>query len=122
MRGFGELEAAVMEHLWAFPEGATIPQVHERLQADRDIAYTTVMSTVHNLHRKGRLTRVREGRKHRYRTTASRAEHSAELMREALGSGGDARTVLSHFVERIDPADSRRLAELLDRTEHEPPR
>ena len=54
------------------------------MQADRDIAYTTVMSTVHNLHRKGRLTRVREGRKHRYRTTASRAEHSAELMREAV--------------------------------------
>ena len=90
------------------------------MQADRDIAYTTVMSTVHNLHRKGRLTRVREGRKHRYRATASRAEHSAELMREALGSGGDPRAVLNHFVERIDPADSRRLAELLATMEGPP--
>ena len=122
MRGFGELEAAVMEQLWAFPDGATIPRVHQELRAHRDIAYTTVMSTVHNLHRKGRLTRVREGRGHRYRATTSRAEHSAELMREALGSGGDPGAVLSHFVERIDPEDGRRLAELLDHAEQEPSR
>ena len=122
MRWFGELEAAVMEQLWSLPEGATIPQVHRGLRAQRDIAYRTVMSTVHTLHRKGRLSRTREGRGHRYRATVSRAEHSAELMREALGSGGDVRAVLSHFVERIDPEDGRRLAELLDRTGQEPSR
>lgn len=34
MRGFGELEATVRQHLWAFPAGATIP-LHEKLRAER---------------------------------------------------------------------------------------
>ncbi|MFC4950954.1 BlaI/MecI/CopY family transcriptional regulator [Pseudonocardia sp. GCM10023141] len=116
MRGFGELEAVVMERIWASPEGATVPEVHEGLLSERDIAYTTVMSTIHNLYRKGRLTRTREGRKHRYRATASRAEHSADLMRDALHSGGDPYAILTHFVQQMDAADSRHLAELLTRS------
>ena len=119
MRGFGELEAVVMEQIWAAPEGATVPEVHERLRAHRDIAYTTVMSTIHNLHRKGRLTRVPEGRKHRYRATATKAEHSADLMRDALRSGGDQHAILTHFVQQMDPADTRRLGELLSRLDQD---
>lgn len=115
MRAFGELEAAVMEQIWDSPDGATVPEVHDRLSSQGDIAYTTVMSVVHNLHRKGRLTREREGRTHRYRATASRAEHSADLMSVALRSGGDPHTILTHFVEQMDPADTRRLVELLAR-------
>ncbi|MBW0088715.1 BlaI/MecI/CopY family transcriptional regulator [Pseudonocardia sp. KRD-184] len=113
MQGFGELEVVIMEQLWASPDGATVPEVHRRLSAQREIAYTTVMSTIHNLYRKGRLTRTREGRKHRYQVTASKAEHSAGLMRDALNSGGDAHAILSYFVQQMDPEDTRRLAELL---------
>lgn len=120
MQGFGELEAVVMEQLWAAPGGATVPEVHRRLSADREIAYTTVMSTMHNLHRKGQLSREREGRKHRYRPTASKAEHSAELMREALRSGGDSHAILTHFVQQMDAADTRRLAKLLARMDEDP--
>ncbi|WP_205346842.1 BlaI/MecI/CopY family transcriptional regulator [Pseudonocardia broussonetiae] len=119
VRGFGELEAAVMEQIWMSSEGATVPELHERLQAQGDIAYTTVMSVVHNLYRKGRLTRRREGRTHRYRATASRAEHSADLMSVALRSGGDPHTILTHFVQQMDPADTRRLAELLARMDED---
>lgn len=115
MRGFGELEAVIMDRLWAATDGATVREVHGQLCADRDIAYTTVMSTIHNLHRKGRLTREREGRAHRYHPTATRAEHSAEIMREALSSGGDSAAILSHFVEQMSTEDSRRLQELLGR-------
>ena len=50
----------------------------------RPIAYTTVMSTMDNLHRKGWLAPEPDGRAYRYTAIASREEYSARLMREAL--------------------------------------
>lgn len=119
MRGFGDLEAVVMQDLWAADDGATVREVYERLRQHREIAYTTVLSTIHNLHRKGRLTRQREGKAHRYKATTSRAEYSAAVMREALNSGGDSEAVLSHFLSRIGEENSRRLQELLRRDAQE---
>lgn len=121
MRGFGELEAVVMQHLWAADDGATVREVYEQLRQSREIAYTTVLSTIHNLHRKGRLTREREGKAHRYRPTATRAEYSAAVMREALSSGGDSEAILGHFVGEISEEDSRRLQKLLRRQAGELP-
>jgi predicted transcriptional regulator len=115
VRGFGELEGAVMQHLWAAEGGATVREVYEQMRQSRQIAYTTVLSTIHNLHRKGRLTREREGKAHRYRPTATRAEYSAAVMREALSSGGDSEAILSHFVGSMSAEESRRLQELLRR-------
>ncbi|WP_233160138.1 BlaI/MecI/CopY family transcriptional regulator [Pseudonocardia sp. MH-G8] len=119
MRGFGELEGAVMQHLWAADGGATVREVYEQMRQSRQIAYTTVLSTIHNLHRKGRLTRELEGKAHRYRPTATRAEYSAAVMREALTSGGDSEAILSHFVEQMSTEESRRLQELLGRNAEE---
>jgi predicted transcriptional regulator len=115
VRGFGELEGAVMQHLWAAESGATVREVYEQMRRSRQIAYTTVLSTIHNLHRKGRLTREREGKAHRYRPTATQAEYSAAVMREALSSGGDSEAILSHFVGQMSTEESRRLQELLRR-------
>jgi predicted transcriptional regulator len=115
VHGFGELEGAIMEHLWAADGGATVREVYEQMRQTRQIAYTTVLSTIHNLHRKGRLTREREGKAHRYRPTATRAEYSAAVMREALSSGGDSEAILSHFVGQMSAEESRRLQELLRR-------
>lgn len=115
MRGFGELEGVIMQELWDAPGGATVREVFDRMRTGRTIAYTTVMSTIHNLHRKGRLTREAEGRGHRYRPTATRAEYSAEVMREALVDGGDSVAILSRFVERMSVEDAQQLQELLRR-------
>jgi predicted transcriptional regulator len=115
VRGFGELEGAVMQHLWAADGGATVREVYEQMRQSRQIAYTTVLSTIHNLYRKGRLTREPEGKAHRYRPTASRAEYSASVMRDALSSGGDSEAILSHFVGQMSAEESQRLQELLRR-------
>jgi predicted transcriptional regulator len=61
-RGFGDREAVVMDRAWAHHAPVTVREVFDELAADRDIAYTTVMSTMDNLHRKGWLAREREGR------------------------------------------------------------
>ena len=55
-----------MARLWAMDGQGTVREVLERLREDREIAYTTVLSTMENLHRKGHLTREREGKAYRY--------------------------------------------------------
>ena len=113
MRGFGDLEAVIMDRVWERSEPVTVREVFDELSAERTIAYTTVMSTMDNLHRKGWLDRVREGKAYRYTATASREEYSARLMREALADGGDAELVLSHFVAQIGSGESDALRSVL---------
>ena len=109
VRVFGELETVVMDQLWSLGGTATVREIFERLNADRAIAYTTVLSTMDNLYRKGHLTRDRVGKAHRYRTVLSHAEHSAALMREALSIGEDSEAVLTHFVGAMSEDEVARL-------------
>lgn len=113
MRGFGDLEAVIMHQVWERGEPVTVRDLFDDLATQRTIAYTTVMSTMDNLHRKGWLDRVRDGKAYRYTATASREEYSARLMREALADGGDAEAVLSHFVAQIGSGESAALRSVL---------
>ena len=113
MRGFGDLEAVIMHRVWEHGRPVTVRELFDELSAERAIAYTTVMSTMDNLHRKGWLDRVKEGKAYRYTPTASREEYSARLMREPLVDGGDAEAVLSHFVAQIDSGESEALRSVL---------
>lgn len=106
MRGFGDLEAVVMQQVWDRGRAVTVRELFDDLRRERAIAYTTVMSTMDNLHRKGWLDRVKDGKAYRYTATASREEYSARLMREALAGGGDTEAVLSHFVAQMDGQES----------------
>jgi predicted transcriptional regulator len=106
MHGFGDLEAVIMHRVWDHADPVTVRELFDELQQERVIAYTTVMTTMDNLHRKGWLTRVKEGKAYRYTATASREEYSARLMREALDDGGDTQAVLSHFVAQMDGEES----------------
>jgi predicted transcriptional regulator len=113
VRGFGDLEAVIMHRVWEYGKPVTVRELFDDLSAERTIAYTTVMSTMDNLHRKGWLGRVKEGKAYRYTATASREEYSARLMREALDAGGDTEAVLSHFVAQIDSGESEALRSVL---------
>jgi predicted transcriptional regulator len=115
VRGFGDLESVIMQMVWDHSRPVTVRELFDELSQDRVIAYTTVMSTMDNLHRKGWLTRVKEGKAYRYTATASREEYSARLMREALAGGGDTEAVLSHFVAGIDGEESKVLRNVVRR-------
>ncbi len=106
MRGFGDLETVVMHRVWDHDRPVTVRMLFDELRQERAIAYTTVMTTMDNLHRKGWLARVKEGKAYRYTATASREEYSARLMREALADGGDTQAVLSHFVAEMGGEES----------------
>jgi predicted transcriptional regulator len=115
-RGFGELEAVIMERIWNRDAQTTsVRDIFDELAAEREIAYTTVMSTMDNLHGKGWLAREKDGKAYRYWPTLTREQHSARLMRDALDGGGRSELVLSHFVEQIGPEESARLRAALRR-------
>ncbi len=74
-----------MDRIWKRDPtvSTTVREVFDELAAERGIAYTTVMSTMDNLHGKGWLQRERDGKAYRYWPTLSREQHGARLMREA---------------------------------------
>ena len=78
----GELEQAVMEVLWGSPTALSVRDVQAALADDRELAYTTVMTVLDNLHRKGYVERVMRGRAYQYRPAFTRSRASAEAMRE----------------------------------------
>jgi predicted transcriptional regulator len=115
VRGFGELEAVIMHRVWDHDGPVTVRDLFDELRGERSIAYTTVMSTMDNLHRKGWLDRERDGKAYRYTAVANREEYSARLMREALAEAGDTEAVLSHFVAQMDGEQSQVLRAVLDK-------
>jgi len=117
MRQFGELEAVIMERLWEWGRPALVREVVDDLARDRSIAYTTVMTVMENLHRKGWLRRQRDGRAWRYEPTGSRSGYTAALMSEALATNPDRRTALAHFVLQMSPHDAALLREALDQAQ-----
>jgi predicted transcriptional regulator len=112
VRGFGELEAAIMDRVWSADTPLLVREVHGTLQPER--AYNTVLTVVEILYRKGWLSRVKDGWAYRYRATVSREEYTADLMGEALAASTDRAATLRRFAERIDPAEAEELREALE--------
>jgi predicted transcriptional regulator len=115
----GDLERAVMDHLWSTPEPQTVRQVHDALSARRELAYTTIMTVLQRLAKKNLVSQIRDDRAHRYAPVHGRDELVAGLMVDALSQAEDSggrQAALVHFVERVgaDEADAlrRALAEL----------
>jgi len=119
MRRFGELEAVIMERLWERGRPALVREILDDLRGDRDLAYTTVMTVMDNLHRKGWLRRERDGRAWRYEPTGSRSGYTAALMNEALESSVDRRRALAHFALQMSPHDASVLRDALDQAMRE---
>ena len=113
MRGFGDLEAVVMDHLWSLDSPATVREVLDDMPTARPLAYTTVLTVMDNLHSKGFLARERAGRAYAYRPTRTRAEYAAELMGEALAESGDRTAALLSFVDQMPTDEVSRLRALL---------
>ena len=113
LRPFGELESAVMDRMWAANRPVSVREVLDDLRGDRALAYTTVMTVMDNLYRKGWLTREREGRAYLYQPSATREAHAARLMSKAFTEGGDPAATLVHFIEAMSPDEAAALRHAL---------
>jgi len=110
MNTLGELERAVLEHLWAVGGPATAAQLRDQF-ADRGLALTTVHTVLTRLEQKGFVAHD-ESRPRQFRARGSREEHVAELMHEVLGQAGDRQAALARFVGTVGDDEVRMLREL----------
>ncbi|MFD4675586.1 BlaI/MecI/CopY family transcriptional regulator [Lentzea sp. NPDC058450] len=99
MQGLGELESAVMNVLWRDDRDRTVRDVLDELAPERELAYTTIMTVLDNLHRKEWVERTKVSRAFHYRATMTRAEAAARALRAVLESTGDPEGVLLHFAQ-----------------------
>ena len=76
----GELEQRVMELLWAAHAPKSVADVHQMLSAERELAYTTVMTVLDRLAKKGLVTRELVARAWQYEPTDSQAAVIAREM------------------------------------------
>ena len=114
MRQLGQLEAVVMARLWAATHPVLVRDVLEDLQQDRKIAYTTILTVMENLRRKGMVTRSKDGRAYRYQAWFSREQYTAAMMEEVLDSSENRQATLLHFIEQIPPHEAAQLRAALD--------
>lgn len=103
----GSLERQVMEVIWEAPD-LTVRDVHARLA--RPVAYTTVMTTLDRLYKKGFVSRTRSGRAFVYTAACTRAQVEGAVASSMLGgllSNGSttALPILSNLVDAVGAHD-----------------
>jgi predicted transcriptional regulator len=110
-----DLEAEIMDVVWSHGlERFAVSDVLVVLERRREIAYTTVMTTVARLHDKGVLDRRRDGKRYLYSPRLSREEFLQSTAREVLRGLSDSsgHGALALLVETVSAADGGVLDEL----------
>jgi len=108
----GPLEQRVLDLIWKQPDAVLVREVQAALGGK--LAYTTVMTTLDRLYKKGFLGRRREGRAFRYFARASREAFAASLFRRFLGRllPGSTEPLLASIVDAVSDHDHTLLPEL----------
>lgn len=114
MARFGELEAAIMDVVWAADDPLRVREVAGRLDRDPPPAFNTVQTVMENLYRKGWLSRQKNGHAHWYTPVRSREDYVAGLLAEALAVASDPAATLVRLVEDMDPAEVAQLRAALE--------
>lgn len=98
--------------LWDHGRAVTPGDVAKAL--DTDLAYTTIMTVLTRLWKKGLVERKLIGRAYAYTAVVSEADLAAQRMHDTLGGTSDQTEVLSRFVSGLSRRDVRQLRKLLD--------
>ena len=98
----GELQTEVMEALWREP-GLTVNEVEERLRRKREIAHTTVLTTLDRMHASAYLLREKQGKAFVYTPRYTREEFERGMAQEVLGAllGQFTEPAISAFVDLV---------------------
>jgi predicted transcriptional regulator len=108
----GPLEAEIMDVVWDEGE-VTVRDVHSTLNRDRDIAYTTVMTTLGRLADKGLLRRVEAQPAHRFSELVSREQYARSTVKSVVDwlVNHFPDPAVSYFIDRVEEEDE----EVIDR-------
>lgn len=108
-----DLEAAVMDVVWSKRLARfAVSEVVAVLEEQREIAYTTVMTTLARLHAKGLLERERDGKRYLYSALLSREAFLESTAREVLDRAVGGRGALAMLSEKVSHASASELDEL----------
>src|SRR5215469_16892171 len=109
----GPLETRLLELLWTRRRPATVAAIRRALP---ELAYTTIMTTLDRLYRKGLLLRDKDGRAFVYVPRYTRAELVSELISghvaNLLGAAEEGTVLLSTLVRAVGRTDAALLDEL----------
>ncbi|HZZ27459.1 MAG TPA: BlaI/MecI/CopY family transcriptional regulator [Pirellulales bacterium] len=122
VHGLGSLQSEVMEFIWNCGE-ATVAQAHQAISQRRPITYTTVLSAVQKLQRKGWLKHRAAGRAYIYFPTRNREEVGGRTLKELLRTafGGDPRLLLASLLDdnRLTDDELKELRKLIEQRRKE---
>ena len=123
MARFGDLEAAIMDVVWAAGAPVRVREVSGQLNRERPLAFNTVQTVMENLYHKGWLSRTKNGRAHWYEPVRSREDYVTQLLNEALAVASDPAATLVRLVGGMEPEEIASLRAALDAaTSKETPR
>lgn|SRR5215471_2139989 len=109
----GSLESALMERIWLLGE-TSVRDLHCEFASQ--LAYTTVMTTLDRLYKKGLLTRRKAGKAYLYEPAFDQRQYRERLARHwiglALRDGSHSQAVLSSFVDAVSQSDHQMLDRL----------
>lgn len=111
-RGDGELEADVLAILWASDAAVTPAEVSDALATD--LAYTTIMTVLTRLWKKGLADRIQQGRGYAYRAAVSETELATQRLNDTLDTVTDRNSLLAGFVDSLSNDDQQTLRDFLD--------
>lgn len=95
-----------MDELWRVTAPASVREVHTELAHERELAYTTVMTVLDRLAKKGVVSRVRQGRQWLYQPAQSREDLIAGEVMHLLGSDDRVRqAILLEVLRRLPVAE-----------------
>lgn len=110
----GALETEVMERAWALSE-VSVRALHQEMKGR--LAYTTLMTTLDRLYKKGLLRRRKEGKAYFYSAVLTERQYQESLTQHFFGmvlhDRRNSSAVLSRFVEAVSQTD-REMLERLD--------
>jgi BlaI family transcriptional regulator, penicillinase repressor len=109
-------ELEIMQIVWGRPE-VTVRDVYEELRQRRKIAYTSVMTLMQILEKKGHLKKSTAERRHVYRAARPRRQTVSALLKDFMDRvfDGSAKPLLVHLVSegRLSKSEIEELRQLL---------
>ena len=117
-----ELEHGILHVLWDNGP-STVREVRDALAPTRDLAYTTVMTTLTTMHRKQYVSRTKDGLGFVYRARIREKSTAGRMLQDVIqrAFSGSTSAVVEHLLETSDlePDELSALRKLIDRKSKE---
>lgn len=97
-------EFEIIEHLWSSSRRLSVNDVLERIRRRREVAYTTIMTLLDKMARKGSVKRVKEGKAYLYSPAVDRPQVQAYLLQDFAANyfGGEVSRIAAFLASQGD--------------------